>query len=170
LVMSEMDLFPETNYSKAITTWSTPKAFFDALDAEFNFTVDVCALPSTAKVKRFYTPAEDGLQQDWGNEVVWMNPPYGRGQNVYAWVEKAYRSAKELCATCVCLLPASVDTKWFHHYAFHADEIRFVQDRIWFELDGVAGRANHASLLLVFRPGTQPITKISSMSNHRPVA
>jgi hypothetical protein len=29
--------------------WSTPQAFFDALDAEFGFTVDVCALPSNAK-------------------------------------------------------------------------------------------------------------------------
>ena len=79
-----------------------------------------------------------------------MNPPYGRGQNVYAWVEKAYLSAED-GGTGVCLLPLSGDTKWFHDFVMKSNEIRFVRDRIWFELNGVATRANHASIVVVFR-------------------
>jgi site-specific DNA-methyltransferase (adenine-specific) len=134
------------------TTWATPKAFFEMLDNEFNFTVDVCALPGTAKVVRFFTPEIDGLKQDWSKEVFFMNPPYGRGQDVYSWVKKAYESAKA-GGTGVCLLQLSGDTKWYHEFVMKSNEIRFVRDRIWFELDGVASRANHASIVAVFRPG-----------------
>lgn len=148
------------------TTWETPQSFFDMLNAEFNFTVDVACLPSTAKCKRFYTPADDGLVQDWSKETFWMNPPYGRGQDVYSWVKKAYESA---CSggTGVALLPASVDTKWFHHFVMRSSEIRYVRDRLWFKRDGVATRANHGSMVVVFgrRLGESPA--ISSVPNCR---
>lgn len=134
-----------------ITEWATPKAFFDKIAEDFEFTLDVCALPQTTKVARYFTPEDDGLSQSWANQVVWMNPPYGRGQNVYAWVQKAYLSARDEGAICVCLLPVSSDTRWFHDFVKNADEIIFVKDRIWFELNGIASRANHASMVVVFR-------------------
>jgi len=149
------------------TTWATPKYFFDMLDNEFGFTLDVCALPDTAKCNKFFTPEINGLDQDWSNDVFFMNPPYGRGQNVYAWVQKAYESALA-GGTGVCLLPLSGDTKWFHEFVMKSSEIRFVKDRIWFELNGSAARANHASIVVVFEPphlGGKPV--ISTMSNAR---
>jgi hypothetical protein len=39
-----------------------------------------------------------------------MNPPYGRG--IGPWVEKASESD----ALVVCLLPASVDARWWHEF------------------------------------------------------
>ena len=150
-----------------VTTWATPQYFYDALDDEFNFTVDVCALPGTAKCSNYYTPEIDGLKQDWSKEVFFMNPPYGRGQDVYSWVNKAYESARD-GGTGVCLLPLSGDTKWFHEFVMRAHEIRFVKDRIWFELEGTEGRANHASIVVVFEGSNRPPTpKISSMPNYR---
>jgi phage N-6-adenine-methyltransferase len=150
------------------TTWATPKYFFDMLDKEFKFTVDVCALAGTAKCERFFDPEIDGLKQDWTKETFFMNPPYGRGQDVYSWVRKAYESAQE-GGTGVCLLPLSGDTKWYHNFVMNGHEMRFVKDRIWFELNGVAARANHASIVVVFRAGTNglgyPIP--SSISNGR---
>lgn len=149
------------------TTWATPKSFFDSLNNEFGFTLDVCALPDTAKCEKFFTPEIDGLKQDWTNDVFFMNPPYGRGQNVYSWVKKAYESALA-GGTGVCLLPLSGDTKWFHEFVMKASEIRFVKDRIWFELNGVSARANHASIIVVFEPphiGGKPI--ISTIQNCR---
>ena len=70
--------------------WETPKDFFDSLNAEFNFTLDVCALPENAKCKRYYTPKENGLLQDWTG-VCFMNPPYGR--EICKWIKKAYETA-----------------------------------------------------------------------------
>lgn len=36
-------------FSSKDTDWETPQDFFDVLDAEFNFTLDVCAKPENAK-------------------------------------------------------------------------------------------------------------------------
>lgn len=41
--------------------WGTPQDLFDALDAEFKFTLDVCATPELAKCKRYFSPEKDGL-------------------------------------------------------------------------------------------------------------
>lgn len=52
-------------FSSRTDLWSTPQDLFDELDAEFGFTLDVCALPENAKCERFYTPEQDGLLQNW---------------------------------------------------------------------------------------------------------
>jgi site-specific DNA-methyltransferase (adenine-specific) len=150
------------------TTWATPKYFFDALDKEFNFTLDPCAFPDSAKCNKFFTPEVNGLNQDWSNDTFFMNPPYGRGQDVYSWVKKAYESSLA-GGTGVCLLPLSGDTKWFHEFVMKATEIRFVSDRIWFELNGVAARANHASVVVIFLPNQVPVLRpvIGTMTNCR---
>jgi phage N-6-adenine-methyltransferase len=69
--------------------WSTPQWLFDQLNAEFNFTIDVCASEYNAKVQRFFTKEQDGLKQDWSGETVWCNPPYGR--QIKRWIYKAYK-------------------------------------------------------------------------------
>lgn len=74
-------------FSSRETAWETPQELFDQLDREFEFELDVCALPENAKCGRFYTPEDDGLSQPWPG-VVWCNPPYGR--EVGRWVEKAF--------------------------------------------------------------------------------
>jgi phage N-6-adenine-methyltransferase len=69
--------------------WATPQDFFDELDREFGFDLDVCAIPENAKCSRYFTPEQDGLKHEW-NGTVWCNPPYGR--QIGKWVEKAYKS------------------------------------------------------------------------------
>ena len=77
-------------FSSASVEWETPAEFFDVLDEEFHFTVDVCALPDNAKCARFYTPEDDGLSMPW-NGVVWCNPPYGRA--ISLWIQRAVLAA-----------------------------------------------------------------------------
>lgn len=45
--------------------WETPQDFFDKLNDEFHFTLDVCAIESNAKCSNYFTPEIDGLKQDW---------------------------------------------------------------------------------------------------------
>jgi phage N-6-adenine-methyltransferase len=52
-------------FSSQCTTWSTPPELFAKLDAEFRFTLDVCALKENAKCKKYFTPEDDGLKQPW---------------------------------------------------------------------------------------------------------
>jgi len=91
--------------------WGTPQDFFDTLNAEFGFTLDVASNDDNAKVNRHFSLADDGLSQDWSGEVCWMNPPYGR--EIGAWMQKAYESSLA-GATVVCLVPARTDTRWMN--------------------------------------------------------
>lgn len=130
-----------TMTSSQTVEWPTPQGLFDELDREFHFTVDVAATPSNTKVARkFYTVDDDGLSQDWDGEVVWCNPPYG--DQLKHWVYKAATSD----ALTVMLVPARVDTIWFHTIALNHAEIRFIKGRITFE-----GPAPFPCMLLVFK-------------------
>jgi phage N-6-adenine-methyltransferase len=129
--------------------WGTPRRVFDALNAEFGFTLDPCATPENAKCEKFYTKNDDGLSKSWAGETVFMNPPYGK--EVSAWMEKAY---SETSATVVCLVSARTDTKWWHRYCMKADEIRFFTRRLEFE--GTGNKAPFPSALIIFKVGRNP--------------
>lgn len=133
----------EVMFSSKTDLWSTPQEFFDELNREFGFNLDACAIPENAKCERFFTPEIDGLSQDWGENTVWCNPPYGR--EIGAWVRKASESE----ALTVMLLPARTDTKWFHDYIYHKAEIRFIKGRLKFG-DG-KNSAPFPSMVVVFR-------------------
>jgi phage N-6-adenine-methyltransferase len=122
------DRISSVHFSSKTDLWATSQSFFDALNDEFAFTLDVCALAINAKCHRYFSPADDGLTQQWQG-VCWMNPPYGR--EIRHWVRKAFESAAE-GATVVCLLPARTDTTWWHTWVVWADEVRFIRGRLKF--------------------------------------
>lgn len=76
-----------------------------------------------------------------------MNPPYGRG--IDKWVAKAFKSAKENKATVVCLVPARVDTRWWHDFCAKG-EVYFVKGRLKFSDN--KNSAPFPSAVVVFRP------------------
>jgi len=59
------DLF----YSSERDYWETPPEIFNPLNEEFDFTLDPCCVPETAKCDRYYTKKEDGLAQNWGGRT-----------------------------------------------------------------------------------------------------
>lgn len=134
------------HFSSKTDEWPTPQDFFDKLDAEFHFELDVCATPENAKCDRYFTKHENGLLQKWTG-VCWMNPPYGR--EIGQWVKKAYESALD-GATVVCLLPSRTDTSWWHDYCMKG-EVRFVRGRLKF--GNASQNAPFPSAVVVFRPG-----------------
>ena len=121
--MESVHFMSETN------EWSTPQYLFDELNYEFNFTLDPCATDDNAKCKKYYIIEDDGLKQDWSNEIVFMNPPYGR--EIKHWIKKAYLESLT-GATIVCLIPSRTDTSYWHDYIFGKSEIRFIKGRIKF--------------------------------------
>lgn len=136
-------------FSSKTDLWATPQDFFDELDKEFSFTLDVCALPENAKCKAYYTPEVDGLSQPWSGRV-WCNPPYGR--EIVKWVSKAYLSVFSGTADlAVLLLPARTDTRWFHDYIYQKAEIRFIKGRLKFS--GARYNAPFPCMVVVFRGG-----------------
>lgn len=101
-------------HSRQSDLWTTPRALFDALNAQYGpFTLDAAATPETALCDRYWTPQDDALTQDWGgadHTKVWLNPPYSQCR---AFMAKAWTEATKGC-TVVCLVPARTDTRWWH--------------------------------------------------------
>lgn len=146
-------------FSSNDMTWETPQNLFDKLNKEFHFTLDVCALPETAKCENYFTPQIDGLKQEWSG-VCWMNPPYGK--EIGIWLEKAYiESLKGV--TVVCLIPSRTDTKYWHNYCMKADEIRFIKGRLKF--GNSTNSAPFPSALIIFNKDKNKNIKISTYFN-----
>jgi len=131
-------------YSSKKQDYVTPQNLYDKLNREFGFTLDPCSTHENAKCKNHYTINENGLKQDWGAGIVFMNPPYGREIN--KWVKKAYDESLK-GTTVVCLLPARTDTRWWHDYCMNG-EIRLIRGRLKFS--GSKNSAPFPSAIVIF--------------------
>lgn len=132
-------------FSSATEEWATPKDFFDALDAEFHFTLDPCSTDDNAKCEKHYTKEQDGLSQDWTGERVFCNPPYGR--EMPRWIAKCAEHGMR-GGIAVMLIPARTDTRAFHEYIYHKAEIRFIRGRLKF--GGAKNSAPFPSMVVVY--------------------
>ena len=138
----------DVHFSSESNEWETPQDLYDELDKEFGFTLDPCASPSNAKHDNFYTKSDDGLAKDWRDQVVFMNPPYGR--EISKWIEKAYTESLHQDCVIVCLIPARTDTKYWHDFIFpYASDIRFIKGRLKF--GGHKNSAPFPSAIVIFR-------------------
>jgi phage N-6-adenine-methyltransferase len=108
--------------------WATPPSFFAGLTRRFNFDLDVCAQPDTAKCPLFFTPAEDGLRQSWAGRRCYANPPYS---DIESWAAKAWHEAGR-GALVAMLVPPRTDSRWWHRYAIRASEWLWVMGRVRF--------------------------------------
>ena len=133
-------------FSSKTDLWSTPNDFFDKLNDEFHFTLDPCSTHENAKCYKHFTEEENGLLQDWGNEVVFCNPPYGR--QIKDWVKKAYEESQKDNTKVVMLIPARTDTIYFHEYIYHKAEIRFIKGRLKF--GNAKNSAPFPSMVVIF--------------------
>lgn len=134
-------------FSSKTDLWSTPNDFFDKLNDEFHFTLDPCSTHENAKCYKHFTEEENGLLQDWGNEVVFCNPPYGR--QIKYWVKKAYEESQKDNTNVVMLIPARTDTIYFHEYIYHKAEIRFIKGRLKF--GNAKNSAPFPSMVVIFK-------------------
>ena len=132
--------------------WGTPQDLFDELNAEFPFTLDVCATTGNAKCQSFYI--RDALALPWRQNTWlgwwWCNPPYGR--ELREWVKKGVEERHG-----VMLVPARTDTRWFHDHLWDRTqhkprpgiELRFLKGRLRFE--GAEASAPFPSLVVVIQ-------------------
>ena len=115
--------------------WKTPRALYQALDAEFSFDYDPCPVK----------PIENGLESEWGN-INFVNPPYGK--EIMKWIQKGYQENLK-GKTVVFLIPSRTDSQWWHDYIMKANEIRFIRGRLKF--DDQKNSAPFPSVIVVFR-------------------
>ena len=144
------------HFSSNTNEWSTPPDLFARLDAQYHFTLDPCCTHENAKCTKHFTIKEDGLSKSWGEETVFVNPPYSRGEQA-KWIKKAYEESLK-GAFVVCLVPARTDTKFFYNYCTKASEIIFIAGRVKFVERGTPCKsgAPFPSCIVVFSPSKSP--------------
>ena len=101
----ELSLFNVLNEGVTTNDYYTPKWLFDAMGLEFD--IDVAApvhgIP-WIPAKRWFSQADDGLAQEWGGALVWMNPPFSKPA---PWVDKFIANNNGLALLVVSR------SKWF---------------------------------------------------------
>lgn len=137
-------------FSSESMSWETPEDIFKRLDKIYNFTLDPCADHQNHKCNKYYTEKDDGLSKSWKNEIVFMNPPYGK--YIGTWIAKAWNEAKR-GATVACLIPARTDTRWWHRYCMKASKIYFIKGRLKF--GNSPNSAPFPSAVVIFNPISQ---------------
>lgn len=109
--------------------YRTPREFLDAVERRFGKIAWDLAATDGHEVNGFqcadgtwhsgphYSPEEDSLSQPWDNRVslspggsVWLNPPYA---NIRPWVAKLEGECRHLPRWTLCLVPASMGSKWW---------------------------------------------------------
>jgi hypothetical protein len=115
------------NFEKSKNTkieWLTPPELVKKLGY---FDLDPCSPinPPFVHAKTNYTMEDNGLELDWFGRV-YMNPPYGRGMEI--WLEKLKTHGNG-----IALIFARTETKtFFEHIWNDADALLFVKGRIKF--------------------------------------
>lgn len=155
--------------------FETPQAFFNKLNAEYDFRLDLAANANNAKVKSFISDLFDPAAFDILNfaptllrkgDAVFLNPPYGK--RIKNFIQRSIEIADKYSVTLVMLLPARTDTKWFNLIWDRAlkrpkpfFEVEFIEGRLVFELDGKpivnpkTGKKSGAlfpSMVIVYKP------------------
>lgn len=126
-------------YSKSRRqNWRTPPDFFEALHAEFGFTMDGASEPGNGLLP-LHSTVESPIA--WRNHRVFCNPPWS---NIAPFIEYA---ADAILA--VLLVPARTNSRWFHRALALGAEPRFFVGRIKFV--GAANNCPADCCLLVFR-------------------
>ena len=110
--------------------WETPYKIFNQLNEIYKFTLDPACENHTAKCSKFFTEKDNSLIQDWSNEIVFLNPPYSRG-NIDLFMQKCYEESLK-GTKIVALIPVSTSSAWWHNFVWNKAKIHFYKGRIRF--------------------------------------
>lgn len=142
--------------------WGTDPLVFNAMNKEFNFSLDAFASKDNFKVPNYLTKDDDSLSTDWSENImmygstnsnsVFGNPPYCRG-----FIKKAMAKCIEQtqkCVTSVLLVPATLDAQWLP--INEISEIRIITGgRLSFyhpETNKKVNGNTKGSMFVIFRP------------------
>lgn len=168
--VEEGDSAPTNWVDKACESieWYTPRKILDRVDEFFGGKIPLD--PATTKsnrtnAARFFTPTEDGLEQDWQGDGVFLNPPYGK--ELPLWTKKvAEETAKGV--RLVALLPcgARFSTDYWQNNILN-DQLTalcFIKRRVAFiSENGMACKGNPYDSCLYFYGCESESEKVASV-------
>ncbi len=138
--------------------WRTPPEIFAALNAEFDFKIDVAASAENALCVNFLTEIDNALLSDWleyeswRGSYAWCNCPYS---DIGPWVKKVSEEAKKGIG-CVMLVMADTSVGWYKKAIETCQEVRFITGGRLAFLDPETGKPtggnNKGSMFLIWHP------------------
>lgn len=114
--------------------WYTPPEVFEALGCQFDLDVagDVLApaycVPARSSCKTL------GLDRDWRNAFVWMNPPFGGRNALTPWLDKFFQHGNGIALT-----PDRTSAPWFQAAWPRAELVLFTRKLRFNRPDGTPG-------------------------------
>lgn len=114
--------------------WYTPEKYIDAVtDVLGPIVLDPasCAeAQQVVKAARFYTEEDDGLEQSWDADTIFLNPPY-ESRLVGKFVSRLLKAhADNECEEAILLVNAQTGSPWFQR--LYGEMMCFVDHRISF--------------------------------------
>lgn len=108
-------------HSSEHNEWYTPAPILEVarqLLGKIELDPASCAAANTVvQAERFYTIANDGLQQSWACSTLWLNPPYGKTRNRSnqdIWSQRLVQSWRlGHVHAALLLVNAATDTAWW---------------------------------------------------------
>ncbi len=170
-------------HSSAKSDWRTPPALYQALDAEFHFSLDAAADQRNHLARYWFGPGglePNGLAatawRDYAHDpdepfrrAVFMNPPYAKAEGlpIEPWIRKAWEESQQ-GATVVGVLPFNPQTAWYRGWVcgvgtfqeangfWAAQEERRLSHRVTFNRpDGTpADNAPGNTVIVIWQPTT----------------
>lgn len=132
--------------------WQTPRALFNTLNADYAFDVDCFASIRNHLLPVYWTAAHDAFARRLRGRAGFCNPPFGMLRRALEW---GYAQRHE-SFTCF-LVPANVETAWFHELAIMGDKHLFRGRVAYVPPPGVdVSQPSFASMLCMFGPYVKP--------------
>jgi phage N-6-adenine-methyltransferase len=136
-------------------SWTTPRELFDHFDALFNFEIDLCASPENALCKEFFTEADDALTKSWEGKTCFLNPPFGLTKK---FVEAACEETAK-GATVVMIIPANLNTNYWHDYLLDNDRVELIFPRGGIKFGGAKKRCPIPVAIVIWHPPVPTFAK-----------
>lgn len=150
--------------------WATPQPVFAALNAEFDFIVDVCATAENAKCALYISQQHNALNIDWREFIAsaggridytpspddrypawcWCNPPYS---DISPWIAKAAHQSAKGNLGVVMLVMADISVGWFAEALQTVSEIRILT-----ATPKASGRGHSSGRIAFLGSGNKPIS------------
>ncbi len=124
-----------SSFDKTIGTdeWLTPEYIIKTIGP---FDLDPCSPINRPwnTAKKHYNKNDDGLSKDWKEQLIFMNPPYGR--ETFKWMKKLSEHNNG-----IALIFARTETIGFQEQVLHkANAILFIKGRIkFYTVEGIEG-------------------------------
>jgi len=132
-------------------TWTTPLDVFNAFNARFKFELDACASKANTLCESCFTEEDDSLQQDWGTQAVWVNPPFAKAKK---FVEKAVEEVKK-GALVTMVIPANMNSCYWHDYILGRPEVEIHFPRRGLKFGGASRVCPCPVAVVVFHPSEE---------------